>query len=122
MAHHQEKIAVSMRHWYLSLCMGGVRSAGWSEIQPADLTPQMQIDKHQCRIDPVIFLLMMGTWMPETCWNRNKYIKQNCAPSWTYLQDLSVYCRKRPKHVGGLPRVCVLLTYLLHGAESFLRS
>jgi len=27
-AHHQEKIAVSMRHWYLSLCMGGVRSAG----------------------------------------------------------------------------------------------
>ena len=33
-AHHQEKIAVSMRHWYLSLCMGGVWSAGWIEIQP----------------------------------------------------------------------------------------
>ena len=30
---------------------------------------------------------MMGTWMPETCRKRNKYIKQNCAPSWTYLQD-----------------------------------
>ena len=30
-AHHQEKIAVSMRHWYLSLCMGGVWSAGWIE-------------------------------------------------------------------------------------------
>jgi len=28
---------------------------------------------------------MMGTWMPETC-TEEKYIKQNCAPSWTYLQ------------------------------------
>jgi len=25
------EITVSMRHWYLSLCMGGVWSAGWSE-------------------------------------------------------------------------------------------
>jgi hypothetical protein len=29
-AHHQEKITVSMRHWYLSLCMYGVCFAGWS--------------------------------------------------------------------------------------------
>ena len=29
MAHHQEKIAVSMRHWYLSRCTSGVWSAGW---------------------------------------------------------------------------------------------
>jgi len=28
---HQEKIAVSMRHWYLSICMDGVWSAGWIE-------------------------------------------------------------------------------------------
>ena len=28
-AHHQEKVTVSMRHWYLSLWMGGVWSAGW---------------------------------------------------------------------------------------------
>ena len=26
-----EIITVSMRHWYLSLCMGGVWSAGWTE-------------------------------------------------------------------------------------------
>jgi len=38
-AHHQEKFVLSMRHWYLSLCMGGDRSAGWIEIQPADQTP-----------------------------------------------------------------------------------
>jgi len=62
-----------MRHWYLSLCMCGV----WS----ADQTPPIQSDKYQCRIDTTIFLLMMGTWMPETCKGReiNQYIKQNCA-------------------------------------------
>ena len=63
----RRKIAVSMRHWYLSLCMGGVWSAGWIKIQPADQTPPIQIDKYQCLIDTAIFLLMMGTWMPETC-------------------------------------------------------
>ena len=47
-AHHQEKITVSMRLWYLSLCMGGVLSA-------ADRTPHIQIDKYQSRIDTVIF-------------------------------------------------------------------
>ena len=30
---------------------------------------------------------MMGTWMLETCREEKYiYIKQNCAPSWTYLQ------------------------------------
>ena len=36
-------------------------------IQPADQTPPIQSDKYQCRLDTAIFLLMMGTWMPETC-------------------------------------------------------
>jgi len=38
-----------MRHRYLSLCMGGVWSAGWIEtfsIQPADQTPHVQSDKY----------------------------------------------------------------------------
>ena len=48
------EITVSMRHWYLSLCMGGVWSAGWISIQPADQTPPIQSDKYQCRIDTVI--------------------------------------------------------------------
>jgi len=30
-AHYEEQITVSMRHWYLSLCMGGVWSSGWIE-------------------------------------------------------------------------------------------
>ena len=44
-----------MRHCYLSLCVGIVRSAGWIEIQPADQTTPIQTDKYQCRIDTVIF-------------------------------------------------------------------
>ena len=58
-AHHQEEITVSMRHWCLSLCMGGVWSAGCIgtlvSIQPTDQTPPIQSDKYQCRIDTVIF-------------------------------------------------------------------
>ena len=53
-AHHQEKMTVSMRQWYLSLCMGGVWFADWIEIQPADRSPPIQSDKYQCRIDTVI--------------------------------------------------------------------
>jgi len=49
-AHHQRKITVSTRHWYLSLCMGGVCCAGWISIQPADQTPPIQSDKYQCCI------------------------------------------------------------------------
>ena len=56
-----------MRHWCFSFCVGGSWHAGWIEIQPADQTPPVQSDKHQCRTDTAIFLLMMGTWMPETC-------------------------------------------------------
>ena len=52
-AHHQEKIAVLVRHWYLSLCMGGVWFTGW--IQPADQTPYMQSDKYQYLTDTAIF-------------------------------------------------------------------
>jgi len=54
-AHHQENITVSMRQLYLSLCMGGVWSAGWIEIQPEKQTQPIQSDKYQCRIDTVIF-------------------------------------------------------------------
>ena len=58
-AHHQEKVTVSMRHWYLSLCMSGVWCAA------AEQTPPIQSDKYQCRIDNYSnFLLMMGTYVP----------------------------------------------------------
>ena len=64
-----EKIAVSMRHWYLSLCVDGVWSAVWIE----KITPtSRRYATHTKRHIPVShrysdFLLMMGTWMPETC-------------------------------------------------------
>ena len=54
-AHHQEKITVSMRHWYLSLLMGGVWSAGWVQIRPADQTLPIESDKYHCRIHTAIF-------------------------------------------------------------------
>jgi len=46
-----------LRHWYLSLCMGGVLSAGWVESNQ-----QLPVSLRYSN-----FLLMMGTWMPETC-------------------------------------------------------
>jgi len=48
------EIDVSMRHWYLSLCMGGVWSARWGSLQPVEKTPPIQSDKYQCRIDRAI--------------------------------------------------------------------
>jgi len=33
----------------------------------------------------------MGTQSPETCRERNKHTKRNCAPSWLCLQDCRVY-------------------------------
>ena len=44
---HQEKIALSMRQWYLSFCVGGL----WSVEQ----TPRTQSDKYHCCIDTAIF-------------------------------------------------------------------
>ena len=46
------EIAVSVWHWYLSLCMGGI----WFEVklQPADQTPPVQSDKYQYHIDTAI--------------------------------------------------------------------
>ena len=48
------EITASMRHWYLSLCMGGLRSVGWSETPTSRPAPPIQSDKYQCRIDAVI--------------------------------------------------------------------
>ena len=84
-AHHQEKITISMRHWYLSLCVGGVRPAG--SIQSAYQTPPIQSDKPQCRIDTAIFSWWWAHGCPKYVEKRNKFIKQDCAPSWTYYQE-----------------------------------
>ena len=58
-------------------------------IQPADQTPTVQSDKYQCRIDTVVFLLMMGTWMPKTCREEIQIniFTQNCAPSWIICES-----------------------------------
>jgi hypothetical protein len=78
-----------MRHWHLSLCMAGVvRSAGWiHSTPPADQTPPIQSDKYQCSIDTVIFSWWWAHGCPKHGDKRNKYIKQNCAPSWIYLRE-----------------------------------
>ena len=72
-------------YWWLLDC--------WLDwIQPADQTPPIQSDKHQCRIDTVIFSWWWAHGCPKHVKKWNKYIKQNCVPSWTYLQDdLSKY-------------------------------
>ena len=72
---YREKITVSVRHWYLSLCMDGVWSAEWIElIQPADQTPPTQIDKYQRRIDIVIFSWRWAHGRLKHIENRNKQI------------------------------------------------
>ena len=50
----------------------------------------MQSDKYQCRIDTAIYpddghVDSRNKYRREI----NKYIKQNCAPSWTYLRDFT---------------------------------
>ena len=61
-------------------------SSCWLDwIQPADQTPPIQSDEYQCRIDTVIFSWWWACGCLKHVEKRNKYIKQNCAPSWTYL-------------------------------------
>jgi len=77
-----------MRHWYLSLCMGGVWSAGW-------IKSDQQIRRHPYRVtntsvaEKQQFSPADGHMDDRNMYRReiNKYIKQNCAPSWIYLRD-----------------------------------
>jgi hypothetical protein len=81
------EITLSMRHWYLSLCMGGVWSAGWSftpTSRPDDTHTEWQI--------PVLHRYSNFSWWwahgyPKHVEKINKYTKQNCASSWIYMQD-----------------------------------
>ena len=58
-----------------------------SSLQPADQTPPIQSDKYKCRIDTVISPDDGHMVAPEHVEKRNKYTKQNCAPTWIHLQD-----------------------------------
>ena len=72
-----------IRRKLLYLCDTGICHSVWV----ASATPPVQSDKYQCRIDTVIFSWWWAHGCPKYVEKRNKYIKQNCAPSWTYLQD-----------------------------------
>ena len=79
-----------MQHWYLSLCMGGVWSAGWTESDQKTLRPPIQSDKYQCHIDTIQQFSPDDGHMDAKNMQRreiHKYNKKNCALSWTYLQD-----------------------------------
>jgi len=81
------EITVSMWRWYLSLCMGGVWSAGWSfttTSRPEATHTEWQI--------PVSHRYSNFSWWwthgcPKHVEKRNKYTKQNFVPSWIYLQE-----------------------------------
>ena len=73
------EITVSMRHWYLSLCMGGVWSAGWIETtQPAD-----QMHTYRVTNTSLIFvvpcIMLNSEIIPTRC--------KNCVYSsqWLYM-------------------------------------
>ena len=57
---------------------------GWRLV--ADQTPPIQSDKYQCRTDTVNFSWWCARGCPKHVEKRNKYIKQDCAPSWIYLR------------------------------------
>ena len=83
------EITASVRHWYLSLCIDGVWSAGWSE------TPTSRTDAIHTKWQ----IPVSHTYSNFSCWwahgypkhveKRNKYTKQNSTPSWICLQDMS---------------------------------
>ena len=54
------------------------------KIQPADQTPPMQIDKYQCHMDTVIFLLMMGTWENYCVWFAGWIFNRTSRPDATH--------------------------------------
>jgi len=80
-------VSMRMRHWYLSLCMGGVWSAGWS------FSPTSRPDATHTEWKILVshrysnFSWWWAHGCPKHVEKRNKYTKQNCAPSWIYLQD-----------------------------------
>jgi len=49
----------------LYLCNTGICHSVW--VASGLLIGLKQSDKYHCRKDTAIFLLMMSTWMPETC-------------------------------------------------------
>ena len=59
---------------------------GWRPVCWLDWP--IQGDIYQCHIDTVIFSWWWAHGCPKHVEKRNKYIKQSCAPSWTYLQRL----------------------------------
>ena len=75
-----------MRHWYLSLCMGGVWSAGWSEIT----TSRPDATHTEWQIPVSHRYSNFSWWWAHSCpkhVGKRKHTKQNCAPSWIYLQE-----------------------------------
>jgi len=74
-------VFVSLYGWGLVCCLD------WVSIKPVDQTPPIQIDKGQCRTDTVISSWWWAHGRLKHVEKCNKYVKENCAPSLTYLQD-----------------------------------
>ena len=77
------EITVSMRHWYMSLCMSGVRN---------DISTRRPDATHTEWHIPVShrysnFSLWWAHGCPKHVEKWNRYTKQNCVPSWIYLQE-----------------------------------
>jgi len=78
---------VSMRDWCVSLFIGGVWSAGWSETPTS--RPNATHTEWQTSVSHR-YSKFSWWWVhgcPKHVEKRNKYTKQNCTPSWVYLQD-----------------------------------
>ena len=78
----------------------------WSGLL-ADQTPPIHSDKYQCHLDTVILSRWWARGCPKHVAKKIKYIKQNCAPSWTYLQDNIYFLWKLCRILEVmLPKIC----------------
>ena len=93
---HVSGIHVSfMRRKLLYPCVTGTCHYAWVasgvlvgfSAQPAYETPPIQCDKYQWCMGTVIFSCWWAHWCPKHVEKINKYIEQNCIPSWIYLWD-----------------------------------
>jgi len=98
---------IIIRRKLLYLCDTGIcQSVCVASGMLADQTPHIQTDKYQCRIATVIFSWWWAHGCPKHVEKWNKYIKENCALSWIYLQVYTgMYSQQNTSNIEGLFKI-----------------
>jgi hypothetical protein len=98
--------------WHMSFCIDDrlVCRFGWDCIssKPAHQTV-IYTEWHMPDVVLIqLILLMMGTWLPETCRDRNKHTwKENCVSSWLFTK----MCRYLTTKLLFVPQGAIILLF-----------